>query len=110
MDDAAKAIWGPASELGRTWTAARHDQLDRGELKALVSALRVHAATEPTASAARQTYALMLMFGSALLHSNPPVTTALDEAARRHLSATSTSSPSGGAPARGLPVSRVRHR
>jgi hypothetical protein len=49
LGDVAKAIWGPASELGRDWTSERHDQLDRGELKAILSALRVHAATEPEA-------------------------------------------------------------
>lgn len=46
LSDVAKAIWGPASELGRDWASERHDQLDRGELKAIIRALRVHAATE----------------------------------------------------------------
>jgi len=49
LSDVAKAIWGPDSELGRTWASERHDQLDRGELKAILSALRVHAASEPEA-------------------------------------------------------------
>jgi hypothetical protein len=49
LGDAAKAIWGPTSELGRDWASELYDQLGRGELKAILSALRVHAATEPEA-------------------------------------------------------------
>ena len=49
LSDVAKAIWGPESELGRDWAAERHDQLDRGELQAIISALRVHADAEPEA-------------------------------------------------------------
>ena len=49
VSDAAKAIWGPDSELGREWAAERHAQLDDGQLGAIVEALRVHAPTEPEA-------------------------------------------------------------
>jgi hypothetical protein len=49
LSQAAKAIWGPASALGRDWAAEGHAELDRGELLAVVSALRTHAATEPEA-------------------------------------------------------------
>ncbi|HVT60315.1 MAG TPA: hypothetical protein VHR45_18225 [Thermoanaerobaculia bacterium] len=34
----------------RDWASARHAELDRGELEAILNALRVHAATEPEAS------------------------------------------------------------
>jgi hypothetical protein len=49
LSEAAKAIWGADSALGREWGAERHAELDRGELKAIVSALRTHAAREPEA-------------------------------------------------------------
>jgi hypothetical protein len=49
LSQAAKAIWGPDSELGRQWAAERHAQLDDGKLGAIVEALRVHAPTEPEA-------------------------------------------------------------
>ena len=49
VSDAAKAIWGPDSALGRDWAAERHAELDGGDLEALLSALRIHQATEPEA-------------------------------------------------------------
>lgn len=49
LSDVAKAVWGPASVLGRDWASERHEQLDRGELKTIIRALRVHAAAEPEA-------------------------------------------------------------
>jgi hypothetical protein len=49
LSQAAKAIWGSDSELGRRWAAERHDQLDDGQLGAIVEALRVHSLTEPEA-------------------------------------------------------------
>ena len=49
LSDAAKAIWGADSALGRDWAAERHAELDRGDLDALLDALRVHQATEPEA-------------------------------------------------------------
>ena len=39
----AKEIWGAASDLGRHWAAQRHEELDAGDLDALVAALQVHA-------------------------------------------------------------------
>jgi len=49
LSEAAKAIWGADSALGREWGVERHAELDRGELRAIVSALRTHAAREPEA-------------------------------------------------------------
>jgi hypothetical protein len=49
LSDAAKAIWGADSALGRDWAAERHAELDRGDLDALLDALRIHQATEPEA-------------------------------------------------------------
>lgn len=49
LSEAAKAIWGAASELGREWGTERHAELDRGDLKAIVRALRTHAAKQAEA-------------------------------------------------------------
>ena len=46
LSDVAKAIWGPTSELGTQWAKQRHDELDAGDVDAIVRALRVHAAAE----------------------------------------------------------------
>lgn len=43
LSDVAKAIYGPANDLGRQWARQRHDELDDGQLGALCDALRVHA-------------------------------------------------------------------
>ena len=42
LSDVAKAIYGPANDLGREWARQRHDELDDGRLDALCDALRVH--------------------------------------------------------------------
>lgn len=39
----ATAIWGPTSELGEQWAAARHTELDAGNIAAILQALKVHA-------------------------------------------------------------------
>lgn len=49
LGQAAKAIWGADSTLGREWAAERNAELDRGDLKAILRALRTHAAREPEA-------------------------------------------------------------
>ena len=49
LSQAGKAIWGPDSGLGREWAAERHAELDGGDLRAIVRALRIHAAREPEA-------------------------------------------------------------
>lgn len=41
--DVAKAIWGPTSELGRQWAKQRHDELDAGDIEALLRNLGAHA-------------------------------------------------------------------
>ena len=43
LSDVAKAIYGPAGDLGRQWARERHEELDEGDLAALLQALRVHA-------------------------------------------------------------------
>jgi hypothetical protein len=43
LSDAAKAIYGPGSDLSRPWAKQRHDELDAGKLDGLLAALGVHA-------------------------------------------------------------------
>ena len=43
LSDVAKAIWEPGSETGEPWARARHDELDAGDLDAVLRALAVHA-------------------------------------------------------------------
>ena len=43
LADAGKAIYGAASDLARAWARARHEELDAGDLDAVLHALRVHA-------------------------------------------------------------------
>lgn len=45
----AKAIWGPTSDLGRHWADRRHDELDAGDLNAILEALAVHASSNDEA-------------------------------------------------------------
>ena len=40
--DAAKAIYGPTSDVGKQWGKQRRDQLDSGDLDGLLAALRIH--------------------------------------------------------------------
>ncbi len=49
LGDVAKAIYGPGSDLGRKWATQRHDELDGGDLDAVLAALRVHAGAEDEA-------------------------------------------------------------
>jgi hypothetical protein len=42
LSDVAKAIYGPGSDLARPWAKQRHDELDEGQLDAVLHALRVH--------------------------------------------------------------------
>jgi len=53
LSEVAKAIYGPASDLGRQWTKRRHDELDNGKFDALLQALLIHA---KTTDEARQCY------------------------------------------------------
>ncbi len=43
LSDVAKSIYGPQSTLGRDWSHQRHEELDAGDLEAILIALRVHA-------------------------------------------------------------------
>ncbi|MBI2889870.1 MAG: hypothetical protein HYY13_03690 [Nitrospirae bacterium] len=43
LSDVAKANYGPGSHVGAQWAEQRHDELDKGEMDALLQALRVHA-------------------------------------------------------------------
>ena len=45
LSDAAKAIYGAGSELGRQWAKERHDELDEGRLDDLLHALEIHASS-----------------------------------------------------------------
>ena len=45
LSDVAKAIYGVANDLGRQWARQRHDELDAGDIDAVLRALAVHADT-----------------------------------------------------------------
>ncbi len=42
LSDVAKSIYGAGSDLGTQWARARHDELDAGDINAVLCALRVH--------------------------------------------------------------------
>jgi len=43
LSDAAKAVYGATSTLGAHWVKQRHDELDEGQIDAVLAALGVHA-------------------------------------------------------------------
>jgi len=43
VSDVAKAVYGTGSELGEQWGKQRRDELDNGNMEAVLAALRVHA-------------------------------------------------------------------
>jgi len=43
LSDVAKSIYGAGSDLGEKWARERHDELDAGDIEAVLCALRVHA-------------------------------------------------------------------
>jgi hypothetical protein len=43
LSEVAKAVYGPTSPLATPWAQQRHDELDAGQLDAVVAGLRVHA-------------------------------------------------------------------
>ena len=47
--DAAKAVYGPGTDLADRWASDRRAELDAGRLCAVVAALRIHVATTPEA-------------------------------------------------------------
>ena len=42
LSDVAKSIYGAGSDLGEQWARERHDELDAGDIDAVLNALRVH--------------------------------------------------------------------
>ncbi len=42
LSDVAKSIYGAGSDLGKQWSHKRYDELDAGDIDAILSALRVH--------------------------------------------------------------------
>jgi hypothetical protein len=42
LSDVAKSIYGTGSDLGKQWARERHDELDAGDIEAILAALRVH--------------------------------------------------------------------
>jgi len=42
LSDVAKSIYGAGSDLCKQWARERHDELDAGDIEALLSALRMH--------------------------------------------------------------------
>ena len=49
LSDVAKAIYGAGSDLGEQWATQRHDELDAGDIDAVLGALRVHSPTDDEA-------------------------------------------------------------
>jgi hypothetical protein len=43
LSDVAKSIYGAGSDLGAQWARDRHDELDAGQIEAVLTALRGHA-------------------------------------------------------------------
>ena len=43
LSEVAKSLYGATSDLARPWARERHDELDAGDLDAVLTALRVHA-------------------------------------------------------------------
>ncbi len=46
LSDVAKSIYGAGSDLGEKWARERHDELDAGDVEAVLRALRVHASND----------------------------------------------------------------
>jgi hypothetical protein len=42
LSDVAKSIYGAGNDLGKQWARERHDELDAGDIEAVLCALRVH--------------------------------------------------------------------
>ena len=49
LSDVGKAVYGPTTDLARAWRRERHEELDAGNLAALLRALRIHAAANDEA-------------------------------------------------------------
>lgn len=46
LSDVGKSIYGSPSDLGKQWAHDRHDELDAGDIDALLNALRTHASAD----------------------------------------------------------------
>jgi hypothetical protein len=42
LSDVARSVYGASSDLGKQWARERHDELDAGEIDAVLQALRAH--------------------------------------------------------------------
>jgi hypothetical protein len=42
LSDVAKSIYGAGSDLANQWAHERHDELDAGDIEAILNALRAH--------------------------------------------------------------------
>jgi hypothetical protein len=49
LSNTAKSIYGAGSDLGKQWARARHDELDAGDIEAVLFALRVHSTQDEEA-------------------------------------------------------------
>jgi hypothetical protein len=49
LSDVANSIYGAGSDLSEQWAHARYDELDAGDIEAVLSALRVHSPTDDEA-------------------------------------------------------------
>ncbi len=49
LSDVAKSIFGATSDLAKAWARQRHDELDVGDVEAVLRALRIHAGTDEEA-------------------------------------------------------------
>ena len=49
LSDVSKAVYGATSDLARAWARERHEELDAGDLDAVLCALRTHAAANDDA-------------------------------------------------------------
>ena len=49
LSDVAKSVYGVGSDLGEEWMRQRHDELDAGDIEAVLGALRVHSPKDEAA-------------------------------------------------------------
>jgi len=49
LSDVAKSVYGSASDLGKEWCQQRYDELDAGDIEAVLRALRVHSPNDDEA-------------------------------------------------------------
>jgi hypothetical protein len=56
LSDVAKSIYGPGSDLAKQWAHERYDELDAGDIDAVLCALRVHSPKDEEAQSASSTW------------------------------------------------------